>query len=354
MYPKVTVNIRAAKPRRGAPSSTGRVFIATTHATTAYGPTLVRSAEEATTAGASAEVSAWVADALNAGAPEVVIVQAADHEAALEQLTSDLGAGQVIAPGVTAAHAELLAHAAATKRTVLLDADTSGDVAATIAAAAGLASAPGSEHAVMVGPAVQLPGIAGAPRNVPASVLAAGLVGARDAATGHANNAPAGPRWGVVDRGQGVTNNYTDAELDSLAAAGVNVFRMVNGSPTLMSWYAVSGDDRWRQANWGRLASQIYTAFLDLGAPFLFEQIDGRGNLFADLESTLSGYLGGLWEANALYGEDAVDAYDVDVRGVNTPTTVAAGELRADIAVWMTGHVEQVHLNVSISTNQEA
>ena len=353
-YPKVTVNIRAAMPRRGAPSTTGRVFLVTTDEDDAYGPTVVRSEAEATTAGASVTTAGWVADVLAQGAPEVVVVQAADAATALALLTPDYGPGQVIAPGNTAAHSALLAHAAAFKRTVLLDYNTSTTAAASAASVTALAAAQGAEHAIPVGPAVEMQGLAGLPREVPASVLVAGLIGRRDSAAGHANNAPAGVRWGVVDGGLGVTVTYTDSELDALAAAGANVVRMVNGYPTLMSYYSASSDNRWRQANWGRLASQIYYAFHDIGAPALFEQIDGRGLLFADLEARLRGFLAALWDGDALRGEEADDAFRIEIRSVNTPATIAAGQLVADIAVWMTGHVEQVVLNVSLSTNQES
>lgn len=353
-YPKVTVTLAPALPRRGSPSPTGRTFLVTVDDTTAYGPVVVKSSIEAEAAGASAATATLVGDALAHGSPEVVLVQAADYPTALGLLTPDYGTGQVIAPGATTAHAALLAHANASKRTVILDLDTSDTASATAASVTALAAADGAEHAIAVGPAVTLPGVGGVPREVPASVLAAGLIGNRDAIRGHANHAPAGVRWGVVPTGLAVTATYTDTELDTLAAAGANVFRMVNGKPTLMSFYSVSDDDRWRQANWGRLATQIYYVFHDIGAPYLFEQIDGKGHLFADLEAALRGYLAGLWTVDALRGETADDAFDVQVRSVNTPATIAAGELHADIAVWMTGHVEQVHLNVSISTNQES
>jgi phage tail sheath protein FI len=349
-FPKVTVNLRAAMPRRGTSSPTGRTFLVTTDDVTAYGPVIVRSAAEATEAGASEVVASWVGDALSHGSPEVILVQAADYETALGLLTPEYGTGQVVAPAAEAGdHAILIAHAYTAKRTLLLD-------LVDPIAAAGLAAADGAEHVIAVGPNVLLPATTpGAdPRSVPASVLAAGLIGHRDAEVGHANHAAAGVAWGVIPTGLGVEEAYTTTELDALAAAGVNVFRIVNKVPALASFYSVSDDDRWRQANWGRLATQIYYAFHDIGAPFLFQQIDGKGLLFADVEARLRGYLAALWDRGALRGEDAADAFDIEVRGVNTPATIAAGELHAEIRVWMTGHVEQVILNVSISTNQEA
>lgn len=360
--PQIIVNVAAALSRRGAPTDTGPAFMAFIGATGPAAPVQCLSRADAITAAAPTAIADYVADALDIGAPSVWIVKAAgaDADAALEAawtaalslFTGELGPGQVLIPGVAtaAAHSALLAHAAATKRCALLDGASNAAGGATATAATALVAASGSTSTGWVGPWVTVPAGGGTTRTVPGSVIAAGLAARGDAFHGHANNAPAGDQGrgaGVIERGTAVTMTYTAAELDSLHEAGVSVIRMVNGSPTLMGWRSLADPaGSFRQLNVGRMVMQLGVGINASVGKFLFQQIDGRGHRFAELEGALRGYLQPLWLADALYGDEADDAFDVDVSGVNTPTTVAAGELHAAVAVNLTPHTEKVVIDV--------
>lgn len=370
--PQIVVNVTAALPRRGAPTATGTAFFAFLGGTGPTAPVRCLSAQDATDAGAPADIVNWVGDALAEGAPEVVIVQAttadvtapieptqAEWEAALDKFTDGFGPGQVAIPGqsIASAHAALLSHANKTGRAVLLDGAADATATALTTAASGLAASAGATRAGFIAPWVTVPAAANTTRDVPGSVIAAGLAARGDATAGHANNAPIfdqGRGAGRVNRGVGVSKAFTNAELDSLHDAGVSVIRDVLGTPTLAGWVSVSSDTRFHQLNAGRMSMQLGTGINAAALQFLGRQIDGQGRLFAELEGALRGYLLPLWNADALFGATADEAFDVEVAAVNTPETIAAGELHAAVEVALTPHTERVVIDVITSIAQAA
>jgi len=194
-----------------------------------------------------------------------------------------------------------------------------------------------------------MPGTVGASRQVPGSVIAAGLAARGDANTGHANHAPAGTQSGgagVVGGALGLVTAFTDAEHDALHDAGVSVFRSRLGVPQLYGWRSLSTDPRFVQLNWGREVMQLRWGIEALAEEFLFRQIDGQGRLYAEFHGAIAGYLAPLQEADALI------SFHVEVADINTPATAAAGELRGAVAVQFSTHVEKVIVNVMTSVTE--
>jgi hypothetical protein len=356
--PQIVVNVAAALQRRGAPTDTGVAFMVYAGATGTTAPVECLTKAQALASGAPDTIATHVSDALNQGAPKVILLRAAavdagavtenEWTAALTKLVPDLGPGQVLIPGIatTGAHSALLDHAAAFPgRTVLLDTESDATSAEIVGIATALTAAEGAERAGLLAGWSVLPGPGGTTRNVPASVIVAGLCGRNDAVRGHANNAPAGDQGygaGFVTGATALVTNYTDAEHDALHDAGVSVFRTYHGQPQLYGWVSLSDAPEFRQLNFGRMAMQLATGIAAGAEKFLFRQIDGQGLLFSELEGFLRGYLVPLWEGGALYGATAADAFDVDVKGVNDDTTAAAGELHAAVAGRLTPHAEKV------------
>lgn len=363
--PQIIVNVTAALQRRGAPTDTGTAFLVYAGASGPTDPTKCLSAADALAAAVPAAQAAWVGDLLTQGAPVVWVLRAtaanaaavteAEWTTALAKLTEDYGPGQVLIPGIdtAAAYAALLDHAETFTRCVLLDGAKDATASTLTTAAAGLEASPGAKFATIVGSWVTVPGTGGTAREVPGSVVAAGLAARSDARVGHVNAAPAfdqGVGAGVVRGALGVTATYTNTELDALHDAGVSVIRNVRGVPTLYGWVALSSDASFRQLNWGRMAMQLKYGITALLERLLGRQIDGQGKLFAETEGMLRGYLLPLWQADsnpALYGETADEAFDVDTFTPNTPTTVQAGELHALVAVALTPHTEKVVIAVT-------
>lgn len=359
--PQIQVNVSAALPRRGSDTATGTAMLVYAGATGLFAATRCRSGADATDTGAPAAVVQQVTDALAFGAPEVVLVRAAAVDAAavtqpewkvaLDKLTDEFGAGQVLIPGVTtaAAYAALLAHAALhTQRCVLLDVAGATTAATLVTTATGLAAADGSERATIVTGAT-VAASAGSTRDVAGSVIAAGRAAAGDAFHGHANNAPIfdqGRGAGFVPGAVGVPKLFTATELDSLYDAGVSVIAPVAGVVQLTGWVSLSDVVTDRQLNWGRMTMELSSGLSAGAQQFLGRQIDGRGILFAELEGLLRGYLTRLWQLNALYGESADRAFDVRVADVNTQETAAAGQLVSSVEVSLSAHTETVLINV--------
>lgn len=368
--PQVVVNVTTAVPRRGAESLTGTAFLAFTGGTGTTDPVRVTSRQQAVDAYGAVAAVDYADDLLAEGAPEVVMVRAtgaladltqAEWAAALGKLSTTYGMGQVLIPGVdtAAAHAALQDHAHATGRVALLD----GAATATAAALRTLADArpthPARGRSGLVAPWVNVPTTTGGNRTVPGSVVAAALAARGDAAVGHPNHAPAGDqgrRAGLFRRATGVTATYTDADWDSLSDAGVSLLVQRPAGVTLYGWQSLdrTAGSAWRQLNVARLVGLVQTGLAEVLGQYLFRQIDGRGLLFAEVEAALRGHLLPLWTGAALYGDTADEAFDVVVAPLNTPTTAAAGELRAAVEVKPTAHTERVVVDVTVQTAREA
>lgn len=360
--PQIVVNVTAALQRRGEVTDTGQAFLVYAGASGPSTPTKCLSAADALAASVPAAQAAWVGDALSQGVPSVYVLRAAavdagavteaEWDTALAKLTVDMGPGQVLIPGVStaAAYAALLTHQEATGRCVLADGASNATASALATSAAASAAAEGAKIAGLFAGWVKVPATGGGTRDVPASVMAAGLAARGDARVGHTNHAPILTHdggAGVVRGGVGVTTAYTDAEVDTLSAAGVSTFRMVNGQVMLVDWKSISDDERFRQLNWGRTNMMLKNGVSGLMLDFLGRQIDGRGQLFAELDGAIRGYLLPLWQANALYGEQPGDAFDVDAYSPNTPTTIQAGELHALAEVSLSPFTEKVVIDVT-------
>lgn len=362
MRPNVTVTINEVLPRRAASTRTGTAFAAVLGTTAGlHGPFQTFDDSDsrwtallaASTAPVDVEAHAkamfangvadlYVAVATGGGTP--------DWAAALALFTADLGPGQVLIPGVGAAagthHAALLAHGAATGRTALLDTDPVATVGNLTTLSAALTAAAGSTNAALL--AFNGTG------SVPASAVVAGLIARGDARVGHANHAPAGPQGGIlagVITGATLTGaaRFTDANLNTLHDAGINVIKTTADGPTLYGFRSLSNTGAYQQLSVGRLVMQVEDELARIGEQFLFRTIDGRGQLYAEFDGAIRGYLLPLWRGGALYGEVADDAFDVEVIGINTPVDAAAGRLKAQVEIKASSHAETVFIDIDVA-----
>jgi hypothetical protein len=359
--PRVTVNVTSALPRRGAQSPTGTAFFATSTGTGPTIPTRLTSLAAAETAFGVGPFATWVGDALGEGVPEVIAIRAtgaladltaAEWRAALDLFTvADFGMGQVAIPGVatTAAHDALSGHAAATGRAPFYDGDVAPTAAELLAIDTAQGGTAGARRGSVFAPWVPYSAADGTDRDVPGSVLAAALAARGDAIVGHANHAPAGDQGraaGVLRRANRITTVFSDADWDTLADAGVNLFVNTPAGPTLYGWRSISTDARFRQLNTGRMLMELTDELAGITRGFLFRQIDGQGHLYAEVEGALTGYLTDLWNRAALFGDTAEEAFAVEVADVNTDADAAAGVLNASVAVRLSQHTEQIVIDV--------
>jgi len=278
---------------------------------------------------------------------------------ALLAFTSALGPGQVSAPGHTTAagYVALAAHASTLNRVALLDVADNSSASALVSQSTTFQSSAGSEasFAAFFAPWVQIPGIystnpaASSPvplRTVPPSSLAAALMAANDQ-TNDANDPAAGPN-GQSTYAIGVTQQYTAANLALLNGAGIDAIKSVNGTITLYGYRSTSLDPNWVYLNNVRFRMQVQNDFDTIGEQFMFNEIDGQGHLFSRVNAALSGKCQAYWTNGSLYGATPAQAFQVNTGPqVNTPTTIAAGQVNADVLLHMSQFGEFVVISVT-------
>lgn len=287
--------------------------------------------------------------ALTGGNDDRTNIVDASWQTALDRFTADLGPGQVSQPTRTtsAAHLQTIEHAAAKNRQALLD-GVAGSSATTLASLAGTLRSGTShdEYGALFAPWLTIPGLtSGTTRTVPPSAVAAGLLAAQDR-LGDAN-VPAAGQQGVASYVLDLAQTaFTDAERQTLNDAGVNVFRNLYGTVRLYGFRTLDLGD-WRALNNQRLRIQITNAAKIVGEGFPFTEIDPRGRTLAAFNGALVGMLQPYFLSGALYGASAAEAYNVDTGpGINTPTTLANGELHAVLSLRMSPFAELVQISI--------
>lgn len=289
-----------------------------------------------------------------------------DWTDALDAFNVDLGAGQVSAPGHTTSVGwqKLADHAASFNRVAILDAVDGADVAALTNSTTGSASiqtgganpAADSSYAAIFGPWVKTPGVASTQPNtiapvftrlVPPSAYVAANCAANDL-TNDANVSAAGIQNGSSPYALDVTTTYSAADRATLNAAGVNLLRNINGTVATYGFRSLATDSNWVALNNVRFRMQIVNNFNSVGEQFVFAEIDGKGQIFARFAGALSAVCQQYWIRNSLYGATPTQAFGVNVGPqVNTPATIAAGQLNAQVNLRMSPQAEQVSITVT-------
>jgi hypothetical protein len=282
----------------------------------------------------------------------------ADLPGALDALTRAFGPGQIFVPGaagiLSTTHDALIAHAAENNRIALLDADPDSTATELSALATTLAGDANARYAALFAPGAIVPGLTSADtRTVPYSALEAGIM-SRNAAA-FTPNVPAAGVNGISRFATDLAATFTDAERQSLNDDGVDVARLVYGQVETYGYRTLAPvDSGWANLGNARLNMEIVAKAEAVGERYMFAQIDGRGIRISQFGAELSGMLVPYYDAGSLYGESAHDAFFVDVGpAVNTPATIANGELHAVLGVRMSPFAEFVVIEiVKVATDQ--
>jgi phage tail sheath protein FI len=143
---------------------------------------------------------------------------------------------------------------------------------------------------------------------------------------------------------------WTDADRQLLNDDNVDVFRQIGGQVTLYGYRTLvnpNSDTSWQWLSNQRLRLKITAEAEKVAEGFMFDQIDGKGQKIAEFAGALIAVLLGYYNAGSLYGATPADAFSVDVgESVNTPTTLAAGELRAVLSMVMSPLAEVVKIEI--------
>lgn len=286
-----------------------------------------------------------------AGGVDDNTADAASVAGALARFGYELGPGQVAGPGITTAsgQAELLKHVDATRRVALLDAPDSPDPTVLAAAAGALEADPASKYAALFAPWAIYPGPAvGATVHVPYSAVQAGLIARLDAATQNPNLAAAGTN-GISRAALGLTQTYADDDRETLNEQGVTLAILKYGTIRTYGARSVAGPSElnWMWFGGAREVMAIAHEADAIGENYVLKQIDGQGVLFASLNADLKGMLLEHYGRGALYGATPEEAFSINTgASVNTPETIAAGEVHAVIRVKTSPTAEWVHIVV--------
>lgn len=293
---------------------------------------------------------ASAAASLSGGTDDMANATDTQWVAALDKMGSELGPGQVSAPGRTTSTLQkaLLEHAYEMNRVALLDTAYAAtpSKAALITQADGLRDDPNARYGALFAPWAEVPGVvANTLRLVPYSAVQAALM-ARSARP----NQPAAGVNGQSRYAIGVVGAFNDTDREELNEAGVDIAREMYGGVRTYGYRTLADPAKlpqWIGLNNVRLVMEVKAKAYAIAEDFTFSQIDGEGRVFTRFGGALVGMLVPYYEDGALYGATAAEAFAVDVGGaVNTPETIAAGEIRAVIYLRTSPFAELVHIDI--------
>lgn len=286
--------------------------------------------------------------ALTGGLDDRAAITNTSYTAALDKFSTGLGPGQVSVPGnIDAAVASaLLKHAYDHNRVALLDAPDSATASVLISAAGTLQSDVNARYGGMFGPTAIIPGlVANSTRVVPYSAIQAGIT-----ARMQNPNEPAAGENGQARYAVAVTYDYSDSERQNLNSAGVNIARNMFGGVRTYGYRTLADEDllpQWLQFNALRTVMSVKAQADVIGETFVFKQIDGRGIEIGKFNGALTGMLIPFYDEGALYGETPAEAFYVDTGpSINTPETIADGELKAVVFLRTSPFAEMVQIDI--------
>jgi hypothetical protein len=298
-----------------------------------------------------ADTAATAVLALTAGANGAAPTDA-EILAALNTIGYAYGPGQVAIPGSRdpEQHAALAAHCEANHRVGIVDLPDTADnnlLKTTIATLA--AAGKGARQLLALGDVPTYPGeTPGVVWEVPYSGLQMGLVARADA--GGDPSAVAAGTNGASRLALGVKRNWTDAQREDMNYSGISLGKMVNGQLRTYGYRTAAGLNEPNWVFWQESRVVMGVAH-ECGAAmeeFVLQTIDGRGKIFVRVAAALTGICQRYWQANALFGELANEAFSVDTSypGVNTVQTAAAGEIHATVRLKTSRIAEWVTLDI--------
>jgi hypothetical protein len=287
----------------------------------------------------------------------------ATSTSSLDVFSELFGPGQVSAPGLTdgTTYSNLTKHAMATNRVAVLDgaldasAPTLTTAVSTLQAVANVDPSYAAIYApwlIVPAPVNTNPGAAVSVFN--RTVAPSALAAAKFAVTDQANDCNV-PSAGV---GPGQSNYavalsgtaFTAVERASLNAGGVNVIRNVPNVNVIAIYGSRSCalDQNWVYFNNCRFRMQITRDFDIIAESFVFDEIDGRGQIFARLNGAIAGQCQAYWTRKSIYGAFPSDAFQVNTgTTINTPATIAAGQINAQVNLRLAPFGEFVNVQVT-------
>lgn len=278
-----------------------------------------------------------------------------EWEAALDAFSSELGPGQVLAPGrtTTAAHQLLLDHAEENNRTALLDAAEGASKSTLLALAAATGALTSSKYGGLFPTWVTIgQRVIGVDREVPGSAFVAGLI-ARSDSVYDANTWPIGskgqnrsaPGNGIAAYALAATSEFSEDDRLDLEEAGVNITIDDPAGLRLYNFRSLTDDSAWENLAHQRLVMAIQAQAQRIAEGFVGEKITGA--TVTRFHQALNGLLQGYYASGALYGGLVEPSWDqayrvVTAAPVNTDETAQDRELNAELYIRASEHAELI------------
>jgi hypothetical protein len=294
-----------------------------------------------------------------------------DQIASLAAFTDVYGPGQVSFPAATTGvtYQNLTSHAQAFNRVAVLDAANTATAATLVSAVTTLQGLTANtvntlltldpSYASFFASWLIVPGTVNTNpaqttglvfnRTVAPSALAAANMASNDQSF-DCNVPAAGIVHGSSVYAVNVSQAYSAVDRATLNNAGVNVVRNVPNTATIAvyGFRSAAFDTNWVYLNNVRFRMQIVRDFDILAESFMFSEIDGRGQVFSTLNGALAGQCQAYWTRKSIYGTTPAQAFSVNTGPqVNTPVTIAAGQINAQVNVRMAPFGEFVTVTVT-------
>lgn len=247
------------------------------------------------------------------GSDDRETVTADDVVAALDAGGDEGEGAAVAAPGYPAdvIGEQLIAHASQNRKIALLAAHAEASISEMESLAEQLQGDTSGEYAGLFYPHVSIPDASGA-RVVSPEAMVAGAR-ARTFATGNYWMMPAGTDRGLAQFANGSTPALSRADVERLDVAHVSGIETSGSRLYLNNWASLATDrenlGKLRDADvLNNLAVQIEGAL----EQYVWEDIDSRGHLHSDIDSTVTAIVAGIADAGGLYAatNDAGEATD--------------------------------------------
>jgi hypothetical protein len=272
----------------------------------------------------------------------------ADYIKALSTLGLNLGPGQVSIPGITTStgHKAILAHAAQKNRVAILDAPDNSTAAGLISAVTAIRQDVNARYGAMFAPRVIIPGVVpNTVREIPYSPIQAGLI-----SRSFEQLQPAAGVNGISRIGLAVKYEWTDVERQQLNEGGVDIVRNMDNTIRTYGYRTLVDPVKlpaWVQLNTTRIVMAVKAQAEVAAESHVFRNIDGKGIEIASLHGDLVAICVQFYNQNALYGSKPDEAFAVDTgSAVNTPESIARGELRANVMLRTSPFSELVVINI--------
>lgn len=160
---------------------------------------------------------------------------------------------------------------------------------------------------------------------------------------------------GPVIDATGTVNPVSDTLAAALYGAGVNPIRIIGGKVRLYGWRTLAApDSEWFSASVADTLNGLAADADTRAESLMFRPIDTKGHLFAELRGLLTGLAEEAKAAGAIFplvdgnGVEQDPGYSVDVSSnVNTPETIAAGQVNGVLNVRLAPNAATVNITVT-------